>query len=456
MGSGQNGRQRVRVLLLAEAANPEWVSVPLVGWCHAEALRRHADVHLVTQVRNRDAIVRQGWREGRDFTAIDSEAVARVMWQLASRVRGGEDRGWTTLTALSWPSYWYFEWLVWQRFGDRIRRGDWDVVHRVTPVSPALPSPIAARVRRAGVPFVVGPLNGGVPWPAGFAHLRRREGEWLSHLRAASRWLPGAGRMRRHASAMVIASRITMGEVPRAHRARCVHLPENAIDLDRYPPRPQAPPGGPLRAVFLGRLVPLKCVDVLVEAAAPLCREGRLRVDILGDGPERAALQARIDALGVGDAVRLVGWVPHTEVPERLAEQDLFVFPSIREFGGGAVLEAMAAGLAPLVVDYGGPGELVTAETGYRIPLGSRDALVGQLHAALAHATAHPGEVAERGRRARHRVERLFTWDAKAQQMLRIYAWAAGHGDRPDFGVLDEQRLDPQGARAAAGWGAAR
>ncbi len=424
---------RPRVLLIAEAANPEWVSVPLIGWSLAMALREVAEVHLVTQVRNRAAILRAGLVEHRDFTAIDSEALARPLWALGARLRMGEGKGWTALQAINALSYPLFERQVWARFGADLAAGRFDIVHRVTPLSPTIVSPIAAKSARLGVPFVLGPLNGGVPWPPGFDAARRQEREWLSYIRAVHRLWPGRGPMLSHCAAILAGSAHTAGEIPARHRGRVIYLPENAVAATGASGSARSAPA-PLRACFVGRMVPYKGGDMLIEAAAPLIRDGRLLLDMVGDGPALNALKALARAEGVSDGVTFHGWLAHERVQQVLAENAVLAFPSIREFGGGVVLEAMARGLAPLVVDYAGPGELVTPASGYKVPLGSRAQIVAGMRAELARLARDPQGVQATGARARDRVAALFTWPRKAAQLAEVYDWVLGRrADKPCF-----------------------
>lgn len=426
---------RYRVLLIAEAANPEWVSVPLVGWSHARALAGVADVHLVTQVRNRDAILRAGLVEGRQFTAIDSEALAAPLTRLGQRLAGGQGKGWTTRSAFAALSYPYFEHLVWTTFGRQIRAGAFDLVHRLTPLSPTSVSPLAARCRAAGVPFVFGPLNGGVPWPRAFDRARRQEREWLSYVREAHKLLPGYWAMRRAASAILIGSRDTWWQMPRQYHAKCVYIPENGIDPQRFVVRRTRRAGCPITAVFLGRLVPYKGADMLVDAAAPLIKTGRVRLDIIGDGPLMGELRSRIAQDQLAGGVQLRGWVSHEHVQQHLADADVLAFPSIREFGGAVALEAMAVGLVPIVIDYGGPAELVTPQTGFLVPIGTRQQIIERLRSLLEGLTMDPGAIDRKSASALRRVQTCFTWQAKARQVLGVYRWVLGEAPKPDYGM---------------------
>ncbi len=425
---------RPRVLIIAESANPDWVSVPLVGWSLANALREVADTHIVTHIRNRQAILDAGLIEGEDFTVIDSEKVARPLWKLSNMLRGGAGKGWTTGTAISIISYYYFEALVWKKFGKDICSGKFDIVHRITPLSPTIPSLIAKKCRRANVPFVLGPLNGGVPWPKDFDSARRQEKEWLSYVRNAYKLFPGYRSTLKSASALLIGSNDTLNQVPNKYHEKCIYLPENAINPAKFSRIASPEKTNSLNACFVGRLVPYKGPDMLLAAATTLLREGRLHLDILGDGPLLQTLQSMIDKEGLGSAVTLHGWVAHSELQEIMCRSHVFAFPSIREFGGGAVLEAMALGLVPIVVDYAGPGELVNFNTGFKLPIGGRETIISSLSDTLRmladdHQCLEPMKLA-----ARNRVHSLFTWADKARQVREVYDWVLGlRVDKPEL-----------------------
>jgi glycosyltransferase involved in cell wall biosynthesis len=406
-----------RVLIIAEAANPELASVPLVGWSHAEALSQIVEAHLVTQVRNREAILRKGWREGIDFTAIDSERIAAPAYRIGSRLPGG----WTTKMAVTALTYRYFEHLLWKRFEADLAAGRWNVVHRITPLSPTVPSIIGKRLEKLGIPFVIGPLNGGVPWPKEFDSARRAEREWLSYVRDAYRLIPGYRSTRRHANAIICASRATLEQMPSWCSHKCHYIPENGVDPARFDKRVADWSSTPLRVAFVGRFVPYKCPDLLVEAAAPLVRAGVVTLDLIGDGPLMPKLKSMVAELGIGDGVRLDGWVPHQHVQDRLVQSQVFGFPSIREFGGGVVLEAMALGLVPIVVDYAGPGELVDESVGFKVPICDRPEMVQRFRHRLELLAASPSELQVLSERAWNLVRSRYTWSAKAEQVCEVY-----------------------------------
>ena len=112
----------LRVLLIAEACNPTWTSVPLVGYNLARALAGRPDlrVTLVTHVRNRDGLATSDIGRHADVAFIDNEFIARPVYKFARLVRGGDQLGWTIDTALAWPSYVVFEHMVWHRFGRQL------------------------------------------------------------------------------------------------------------------------------------------------------------------------------------------------------------------------------------------------------------------------------------------------------------------------------------------------
>ena len=190
----------LRVLLIAEACNPTWTSVPLVGYNLARALAGRPDlkITLVTHVRNRAGLATSDIGQHADVDFIDNEFIAAPVYKLARRIRGGDQLGWTIDTALAWPSYVVFEHLVWHRFARQLARGDFDLVHRVTPLSPTAVSPLAAKT---DVPMLAGPLNGGLRWPREFPELVRREREWLVPLRNLYKLLPYHRSTYRHLAA---------------------------------------------------------------------------------------------------------------------------------------------------------------------------------------------------------------------------------------------------------------
>jgi glycosyltransferase involved in cell wall biosynthesis len=421
--------QRLRVLLLADSCNPDWPSLPIVGYKTAKALAEIADVTLVTQVRNQPNLGRDGVGRARvDY--LDTEAVAAPLFKLARLLRRDPQKGWTIQMAMDYPAYLAFEFSAWRRYRQQLRSGAFDIVHRLTPMSPTIPSPLATW---SPVPFVLGPLNGNLPWPSAFNEERTREREGLSRLRRVHKWMPYSRATYRNAAAILAAFDHTVADVPTSQRHKTLNFPEVGIDPDLFS-RSQRVPRERVTVLYAGRLVPYKLPEVLIEAFA---RSSALRAHelvIVGDGPDRARLEAMVAGAGLGNCVRLLGQRPQREVGRLMREAEIFAFPSIRELGAGVVVEAMACGMACVAVDYGGPATLIGGGRGVLVPLGTRSQLIDGFQSELELLVREPGRVAALGNLAYDHAMAFYSWERKAAKIVEAYRWVLGRqSTRPEF-----------------------
>jgi glycosyltransferase involved in cell wall biosynthesis len=420
-------RSPVRVLIVASDCNPEWPSLPSVGYNAIRAIAEQTEAVVATHLRNREALAKAGLGTA-EIAYMDNEYVARPMYRLGTLLRGGTQVAWTTAMAAAYLPYLAFEREVWRTFRDDIRSGRFDIVHRVTPMSPTLPSYLAGRLP---VPFVIGPLNGGLRWPRGFTGELAREREWLTYVRRLYRMLPYSRSTFRRASAVLAAYGHTMEDLPRECRSRTFNFPEVGVDPKVFQPE-SGRSNSNVEVLFVGRLVPYKCPDVVVLAFARSEVLRGHRLTVVGDGPERARLEALVDQHELRGCVRFLGAQTQRQVSAIMGQSDVFAFPSIRELGAGVVVEAMASELACVVVDYGGPGALVGSNRGLRVPLGTKEEIVEGFVRSLERLVGDETLRRELGRRAREHAVSAYAWGAKARDITSIYEWLLGRsGERP-------------------------
>jgi glycosyltransferase involved in cell wall biosynthesis len=419
----------MRVLLLADDCNPQWASLPSVGYNATRAIAELVEAVVVTQVRNRQNLESAGLGKAQ-VRYVDSEYIARPMHKLAVLLRRGNDVGWNTAVALAYPSYLAFEWEAWKATRDELHSGAFDIVHRITPMSPTLPSPFA---KWSPVPFVIGPLNGGLRWPQSFRHELAREREWLAVIRDVHRVLPYRKSTFSKAAAVLAAFQHTLDDLPATAKKCALNFPEVGIDPDLFYQTSRRRSDRQKVILFAGRLVPYKMPQVVVQAFADQPTLHSHRLVMVGDGPERSAIEKLIRNRGLEGRVELLGWKTQQEVAELMRGSDIFAFPSIRELGAGALLEAMACGLACVAVDYGGPSRLIDTERGIKVPLNTREQLARSFGLALVQLISDERLSARLGLAAREHAMRYYRWDAKARKTLAVYEWVLGRGPRPNF-----------------------
>lgn len=216
-----------------------------------------------------------------------------------------------------------------------------------------------------------------------------------------------------------------------------LHIVHCGVEPALFDPKHHA--GQAKKLLFVGRLAPVKGLPVLLEALAMLHRDGRaFELTVVGDGPDRAMLEARAREMELADAVCFVGYRSQAQVREHLKEADVFVMASFAEGVPVVLMEAMAAGLPVVAPRIAGIAELVEdGHSGYLAPPGDAEALAEKITLLLGDAERRQSF----GRAGRAMVEQHFNIEHEAAWLGRIIT-ASLEGRR--LGLRPDEPASPE------------
>jgi glycosyltransferase involved in cell wall biosynthesis len=213
------------------------------------------------------------------------------------------------------------------------------------------------------------------------------------------------------------------GVAARTCRAHDTVVIPSAVDAGAVPQARLA--GSPPRVIMVGRLAAPKDAVTLVRALAGV-RRSPFTATIVGDGPDRPAVEAEIRNAGLEGVVELTG--ERHDVPRLLAEADVFVLSTRSEGAPLSVLEAMAAGLPVVASAAGGVPEIVADRaTGLLVPPGDAAGLAAALEQVLADASLRR----RLGAAGRERVRERFDLADLRRAHLELYARELARAGRP-------------------------
>ena len=280
--------------------------------------------------------------------AIRIPLAQKLMWQLLST------------TWWQWDAY---------RMAESLHQEvAFELVHHVTNSTVRRPSFMGL----LGIPFVLGPLAGGVKTPWSLRKSYPFRGKFLDFCRDLNNGLvkfhPLMHLTFAKATKIYCDSKQTQALIPKFYRSKSevlfsmptYDIPEISQVIERESTEKEI-----FRVLFVGRFLYWKGIHLGLKAFAQLHHKiPSSRFTLIGSGHEQAMLQRLSKKLGIDEAVDWIPWMERKKLSSAYLQHDVFLFPSLHDMGGNVVIEAMCHGLPLVCLDLGGPGVMVNETCG--------------------------------------------------------------------------------------------
>ena len=177
-----------------------------------------------------------------------------------------------------------------------------------------------------------------------------------------------------------------------------------------------------MEIISTGRLVPFKNIRMAIEVLKRIRDDGySFNYTIVGKGPEKKQIEEMVKNYHLAENIKLVGEVPRETVMEYLKMADMYLFPSLREGGSWALMEAMAAELPVVCFDWTGTGVITDDLCANRIKPTSMKQDVDCFADAVEDLINNPEKRVAYGVHARERILNVYNWDTKGRFMDKLF-----------------------------------
>lgn len=413
---------RVKVLVIAYACRPGESSERQVGWHWSKLIQTDHDVTVLTRETHRPHI--ESW------------------------IAEASEEG-------PYPEFIYYDlpgWLSWYKKGERglylyyalwtllatlrCRRmnfaGRWQITHFLTFGTMLWPQ----FAFLMNTPYVLGPVGGGERIPLSLRQAFTLTGQAKIVVRRIVQKLmpfnPVFLANLSRASRIFVRTGETLDMIPRRYHQKTSLLLETAIGPEMMPERPPYRSNELVHIVSVGRLITSKFNPLFLEALATFKSNWRrpFSVTVIGDGPERARLEALRDRLGL-EEVEFLGKKSSKEVYEALRGADIYLSTTMKEGGTWAFFEAIANYLPIVCLKVNGPDMIVGDNCGIKVQPDSHANTRAGLAQGLMNLAESPSLREDLAAKALGHVEATFTWERVSETINNCYKELLISGEKP-------------------------
>lgn len=403
----------LNILVSAYGCEPNKGSEPGIGWQWCLQLARFGEVHIITRSNNIENI-----DEGLSHLSKDVRDKLHFYYYDTSKIIRSIKKGDHNL----YP--YYFCWQIGAyRLAKKIcKTNKFDYCFALTFGSIWMPT----FMYKLPIPFVWGPVGGGEAVPDEYLDLMGKKSSVLQRFRKimmkTARFNPLVINPIKKAKYVIVRTEDTAKIIPDKYSSKVKVCLETAIDLGEISPKvynAEMKSDNKCKLIYTGRLIKLKGLDLVFKAISKCDCKRQIEFVLVGDGDQRNYLESLAKSLNIENNIIFTGKKSRSELLQKLRDGDIYIFPSFKEGGSWALMEAMGCALPVICLDTSGMHIITDDKSAIRIPVGKSDNTVERYKDAIEKLVHDVQLRRQMGIHARNRIEKVFNWDEKGE-FLRL------------------------------------